>query len=55
MSLDVISKEQSVFIKEGKILVNPLMLNEIVGCYKLHRQKPMVIMADFENAYDSLS
>lgn len=51
---DVISNEQSAFLKGRQIMDGPLILNEVLNWCKLKKTKTMVFKVDFEKAYDSV-
>ncbi|XP_071692041.1 uncharacterized protein [Rutidosis leptorrhynchoides] len=52
---NVISREQSAFIKGHQILDGPLIINEVLGWCKRKRKKAMLLKVDFEKAFDSIS
>lgn len=52
---EIVSPEQSTFIKGRQILNDPLMVSEIFNWYKRKKRKLMIFKVDFEKAYDSLS
>nr|GEX10654.1 RNA-directed DNA polymerase, eukaryota, reverse transcriptase zinc-binding domain protein [Tanacetum cinerariifolium] len=51
---NLVSGEQSAFVKGRRILDGPLMVSEVMEWYKLKRKKLMIFKVDFEKAYDSL-
>ncbi|GJS95132.1 putative RNA-directed DNA polymerase, eukaryota, reverse transcriptase zinc-binding domain protein [Tanacetum coccineum] len=51
---NLISSEQSAFVKGMQILDGPLMVGEVMEWYKIKRKKLMIFKVDFEKAYDSL-
>ncbi|GKA92116.1 putative RNA-directed DNA polymerase, eukaryota, reverse transcriptase zinc-binding domain protein [Tanacetum coccineum] len=51
---DVISPEQSAFIKGRNILDGPLIINEVMDWYRKRKKDLMIFNVDFEKAFDSL-
>ncbi|GJU07833.1 RNA-directed DNA polymerase, eukaryota, reverse transcriptase zinc-binding domain protein [Tanacetum coccineum] len=51
---DVISPEQSDFIKGRNILDGPLIINEVMDWYRKRKKDLMIFNVDFEKAFDSL-
>ncbi|GKA96271.1 RNA-directed DNA polymerase, eukaryota [Tanacetum coccineum] len=51
---DIVSMEQSAFIKGRQILDGPFILNEAVAWCKRNKQKSMVFKIDFQKAFDSV-
>ncbi|KAK9058221.1 hypothetical protein SSX86_023061 [Deinandra increscens subsp. villosa] len=51
----IISPEQSAFIKGRQILDGPLMLNEIVDWYRFKKKPLLLFKIDFAKAYDTVS
>ncbi|GKA19247.1 RNA-directed DNA polymerase, eukaryota, reverse transcriptase zinc-binding domain protein, partial [Tanacetum coccineum] len=51
---DLISEEQSGFVRGRQIMDGPLILNEIINWRKNKKEKTLVFKVDFEKAYDSL-
>ncbi|GKE09787.1 RNA-directed DNA polymerase, eukaryota, partial [Tanacetum coccineum] len=51
---DVVSNEQSAFVKGRQIMDGPFMLNEILNWCKKEKKKTLVFKVDFKKAYDSL-
>ncbi|GJS54407.1 RNA-directed DNA polymerase, eukaryota [Tanacetum coccineum] len=51
---DLVSIEQSAFIKARQILDGPFILNETISWCKNHNHKAVVLKFDFEKAYDSV-
>ncbi|GJX71402.1 RNA-directed DNA polymerase, eukaryota [Tanacetum coccineum] len=51
---DLVSMEQSTFIKGRQILDGPYILNEAVALCKRNKQKSMVFKIDFQKAFDSV-
>lgn len=51
---DIVSSEQSVFVKGKQILDDTLMVNEITSWYKKKKRKVMIMKVDFDKAYDSV-
>nr|GEX04553.1 RNA-directed DNA polymerase, eukaryota [Tanacetum cinerariifolium] len=51
---DIVSREQSGFIKGRQILDGPLILNEIVSWCKARNEKTLMFKVDFQKALDSV-
>ncbi|GJR21605.1 RNA-directed DNA polymerase, eukaryota, reverse transcriptase zinc-binding domain protein [Tanacetum coccineum] len=51
---DVISPEQSAFIKGRNIFDGPLIINEVMDWYRKRKKDLMIFKVDFEKAFDSL-
>ncbi|GKB87482.1 RNA-directed DNA polymerase, eukaryota [Tanacetum coccineum] len=51
---DIISHEQSAFIKGRQILDRPLILNEIVSWCKARNEKTLMFKVDFQKVFDSV-
>ncbi|GJR19843.1 RNA-directed DNA polymerase, eukaryota [Tanacetum coccineum] len=51
---NLISSEQSMFVKGRRILDGPLMVGEVMEWYKIKQKKLMIFKVDFDKAYDSL-
>ncbi|GJY95372.1 RNA-directed DNA polymerase, eukaryota [Tanacetum coccineum] len=51
---DLVSIEQSAFIKGRQILDGPFILNEMISWCKRHKHKAMMLKIDFQKAYDSV-
>ena len=51
---DLVSMEQSAFIKGRQILNGPFILNEMLSWCKNHKHKATVLKIDFEKVYDSV-
>ncbi|GKA65038.1 RNA-directed DNA polymerase, eukaryota, reverse transcriptase zinc-binding domain protein [Tanacetum coccineum] len=51
---DLVSKEQSAFIKGRQILDGPFILNEMISWCKSHKQQALMLKIDFQKAYDSV-
>ncbi|GJV19995.1 RNA-directed DNA polymerase, eukaryota, reverse transcriptase zinc-binding domain protein [Tanacetum coccineum] len=51
---DLISSEQSAFVKGRQIMDGPMILNEILNWYKKEKRKTLVFKVDFEKAYDTV-
>ncbi|GKB05481.1 RNA-directed DNA polymerase, eukaryota, reverse transcriptase zinc-binding domain protein [Tanacetum coccineum] len=51
----VVSNEQSAFISGRYILDGPLMLSEVMSCYKKKKRNMLLFKVDFEKAFDSIS
>ncbi|GJU01497.1 RNA-directed DNA polymerase, eukaryota [Tanacetum coccineum] len=51
---NLISKEQSAFIRGRKILDGPLILSEVIDWCNQKKNKAMIFKFDFEKAYDSV-
>lgn len=51
---DLISCEQSAFVKGRQIMDGPMILNEVLNWCKKKKKKTMVFKVDFEKAYDSV-
>lgn len=45
---DLVSIDQSAFVKGGKILDGPLIINEIIQWYKKRTKKTLLFNIDFE-------
>ncbi|KAL4573164.1 hypothetical protein LXL04_019961 [Taraxacum kok-saghyz] len=50
----VIGGEQSAFLKGRQILDGPLIMSELVSCFKKRKKKLLIFKVDFEKAYDSV-
>ena len=51
---DLISSEQSTFVKGKQIKDSPMILNEILSWFKKEKKKTLVFKVDFEKAFDSI-
>jgi len=51
---ELISGEQSAFVKGRQIMDCPMLLNEMLTWCKKHKKKTLVFKVDFEKAYDSV-
>ncbi|GJW59143.1 RNA-directed DNA polymerase, eukaryota, reverse transcriptase zinc-binding domain protein [Tanacetum coccineum] len=51
---ELISHENSAFIKGGQILDGPLILNEIVSWCKSRKKQALLFKVDFQKAFDSV-
>lgn len=51
---DIVSMEQSAFLKGRQILDGPFILNETLSWCKKHKQKTMILKIDFQKTYDSV-
>ncbi|GJR00332.1 RNA-directed DNA polymerase, eukaryota [Tanacetum coccineum] len=51
---DLISTEQSAFMKGRQIMDGPMILNEILNWCKKEKKKTLIFKVDFEKAYDSV-
>lgn len=51
---DLISTEQTTFIRGRKLLHSLMIMNEIISWYKSHHKIAMMFKEDFEKAWDSV-
>ena len=51
---NLVSEEQTAFVKGRQILDGPLILGETVNWYMKKKKKLMIFKIDFEKAYDSV-
>ncbi|GJV48321.1 RNA-directed DNA polymerase, eukaryota [Tanacetum coccineum] len=51
---DLISSEQSAFVKGKQIMDGPMILNEILNWCKKEKRKTLVFKVEFEKAYDTV-
>ncbi|GKC28954.1 hypothetical protein Tco_1036248 [Tanacetum coccineum] len=51
---DIISQEQSAFIKERQIIDGPLILNEVISWCKSKKVQSLLFKVDFQKAFDSV-
>ncbi|XP_071719302.1 uncharacterized protein [Rutidosis leptorrhynchoides] len=51
---NIISKEQTTFIRERQIFDGPMIVSEIVSWYKPKKKKLMLFNVDFEKTYDTV-
>lgn len=52
---DLVSPEQSAFVKGRQILDGPLIVNEVIDWFKRKKKKLMVLKVEFDKAYDYVS
>nr|GEX94269.1 RNA-directed DNA polymerase, eukaryota, reverse transcriptase zinc-binding domain protein [Tanacetum cinerariifolium] len=51
---DLISQEQSAFVKGRQIMEGPIILNEVISWYKAKKEKAILFKVDFQKAFDSV-
>nr|GEV98145.1 putative RNA-directed DNA polymerase, eukaryota, reverse transcriptase zinc-binding domain protein [Tanacetum cinerariifolium] len=51
---DLISQEQSAFIKGRQIMEGPIILNEVISWCKTKKEKALLFKVDFQKAFDSV-
>ncbi|GJU53587.1 RNA-directed DNA polymerase, eukaryota, reverse transcriptase zinc-binding domain protein [Tanacetum coccineum] len=51
---DIVSQEQSAFIKGRQIMDGPLILNELISWCKARKEKCLLFKVDFQKAFDSV-
>nr|GEY80269.1 RNA-directed DNA polymerase, eukaryota, reverse transcriptase zinc-binding domain protein [Tanacetum cinerariifolium] len=51
---DIVSQEQSAFIKGRQIMEGPLILNEIISWCKARKEQLLMFKLDFQKAFDSV-
>ncbi|XP_071713579.1 uncharacterized protein [Rutidosis leptorrhynchoides] len=51
---DIISPDQTAFVKGRQILDGPLIINEVVDWCKKKKKKAMLFKVDFDKAFDSI-
>nr|GEW62838.1 RNA-directed DNA polymerase, eukaryota [Tanacetum cinerariifolium] len=51
---DLISQEQSAFVKGGQIIEGPVILNEVISWCKTKKEKALLFKVDFQKAFDSV-
>nr|GEU29539.1 RNA-directed DNA polymerase, eukaryota, reverse transcriptase zinc-binding domain protein [Tanacetum cinerariifolium] len=51
---DIVSQEQSAFIKGRQILDGPLILNKVISWCKVRREQLLMFKIDFQKAFDSV-
>jgi hypothetical protein len=52
---NIVDETQATFIKDGFILDNILIANEIIYFVKCNKHKGILLKADFEKTYDRVS
>nr|GEV31191.1 RNA-directed DNA polymerase, eukaryota, reverse transcriptase zinc-binding domain protein [Tanacetum cinerariifolium] len=50
---DLISQEQSAFVKGRQIMKGPIILNEVISWCKTKKEKALLFKVDFQKAFDS--
>nr|GEX00808.1 cysteine-rich receptor-like protein kinase [Tanacetum cinerariifolium] len=51
---DIVSQEQSAFIKGRQIMDGPLILNEVISRFKARKEQLLMFKVDFQKAFDSV-
>ncbi|GKA40183.1 RNA-directed DNA polymerase, eukaryota [Tanacetum coccineum] len=51
---DIVSQEQSAFIKGRQIMNGPLILNEVISWCKARKEQLLMFKVDFQKAFDSV-
>nr|GFA21609.1 RNA-directed DNA polymerase, eukaryota, reverse transcriptase zinc-binding domain protein [Tanacetum cinerariifolium] len=51
---DIVSQEQSAFIKGIQIIDDPLILNEVISWRKARKEQLLMFKVDFQKAFDSV-
>ncbi|GJV06477.1 RNA-directed DNA polymerase, eukaryota [Tanacetum coccineum] len=51
---DIISQEQSAFIRGRQIMDGPLILNELISSCKTRKEQSLLFKVDFQKAFDSI-
>nr|GEX48344.1 RNA-directed DNA polymerase, eukaryota [Tanacetum cinerariifolium] len=51
---DIVSQEQSAFIKERQIMDGPLIFNEVISWCKARKEQLLTFKVDFQKAFDSV-
>nr|GEW37816.1 cysteine-rich receptor-like protein kinase [Tanacetum cinerariifolium] len=51
---DIVSQEQSTFIKGRQIMEGPLILNEVISWCKARKEQLLMFKVDFQKAFDSV-
>nr|GEV53424.1 cysteine-rich receptor-like protein kinase [Tanacetum cinerariifolium] len=51
---DIVSQEQSAFIKGKQIMDGPLILNEVISWCKARKEQLLMFKVDFQKAFDSV-
>ncbi|GJY77215.1 RNA-directed DNA polymerase, eukaryota [Tanacetum coccineum] len=51
---DIVSQEQSAFIKGRQIMDGPLILNEVISWCKARKEQLLMFKVDFQKAFDSV-
>ncbi|GKE61863.1 RNA-directed DNA polymerase, eukaryota, partial [Tanacetum coccineum] len=51
---DIISQEQSAFVKGRQIIDGPIILNEAIAWYKSKKEQSLLFKVDFQKAFDSV-
>nr|GEW62438.1 RNA-directed DNA polymerase, eukaryota, reverse transcriptase zinc-binding domain protein [Tanacetum cinerariifolium] len=51
---DIISQEQSVFVKGRQIIDGPIILNEVISWCKSKKEQSLLFKVDFQKAFDSV-
>nr|GEU95694.1 cysteine-rich receptor-like protein kinase [Tanacetum cinerariifolium] len=51
---DIVSQEQSAFIKGRQIMDGQLILNELISCCKAKKEQCLLLKVDFQKAFDSV-
>ncbi|GKD96641.1 RNA-directed DNA polymerase, eukaryota, partial [Tanacetum coccineum] len=51
---DIISQEQSAFVKGRQIMDGPIILNEAIAWYKSKKEQSLLFKVDFQKAFDSV-
>ncbi|GJW43510.1 RNA-directed DNA polymerase, eukaryota [Tanacetum coccineum] len=51
---DIISQEQSAFVKGRQIMDGPIIVNEVIAWYKSKKEQSFLFKVDFQKAFDSV-
>nr|GEU93047.1 RNA-directed DNA polymerase, eukaryota, reverse transcriptase zinc-binding domain protein [Tanacetum cinerariifolium] len=51
---DLISQDQSAFVKGRQIMEGPIILNEVISWCKAKKEKALLFKVDFQKAFDSV-